>query len=318
MEKCMNKLVQERDHESCSSCSQFARCPRLYYYSTMCRLTRSSAIRDRALHFGKSIHAGASFAAQGLYDEAINFYEEAWNEGGVGSLVGEDEKRNIGTARGIFQALPDSFSSYTFLPPPLPTRASDAVSDYEFAFGLELHKDLPPFVGRIDGFIRDSLGNLWILEYKTTSELSSRFIEQFRTSPQLGSYAAAVHLLTGEKIQGAILVGLLVSKHTVRISCIEFPIQPVRYQHYLDWAAEQCEGMKKCKEKEDYPRSWACSPYPGFGQTGYTCEFTDLCIREPWYSLIDQYELKPPHTFELLSKEKPDEDGTLPPGPEAI
>ena len=81
---------REKEHVSVSSLTGFARCPRLYFYSSGCRLRPRST--HPALSYGSAIHMGMPYAIRGQLEMAMVAFMKEW---GLGDEE-NDTKRNSG------------------------------------------------------------------------------------------------------------------------------------------------------------------------------------------------------------------------------
>jgi hypothetical protein len=96
-------VIKPPDHRSPSSVCKFCRCPRLFAWSKLVGLERSSPTRDLALSFGTAIHAAAPFTWDRNIEGAFLAFAESWAEGDAAG----DPKRNTLTAKKILSSLCD-------------------------------------------------------------------------------------------------------------------------------------------------------------------------------------------------------------------
>jgi hypothetical protein len=284
---------QSKDHTSVSALCTFARCPRRYFYGQGCRLCRMEV--GLALDFGGAIHLGLPWCHEGDVDGAVEVFESRWEH-----RLG-DEKRSSERARAMFADFAFSHSGsrglYDIVDPVevgwKPTRISGRVhGDNELEFELDLGLGGGrPLVGLIDalGRHRDT-GRLWLVEYKTSSELSSRFIASFNLAPQTLVYTMAARRL-GLDVEGVIYEGLLV--HKTRCETLALPVSVPAWLDKVgeEWVRETFFRLRDSEVREEWPQDISgCGPYPQFGQCGYQCEFEPLCMVEDWPSLRTMYE----------------------------
>jgi hypothetical protein len=64
------------------------------------------------------------------------------------------------------------------------------------------------FLSKPDLVLRDHMGNLWYLEYKTTSSMKDQWLNSWSTAVQLHSSVRAVEATIGEALTGVIVQGL--------------------------------------------------------------------------------------------------------------
>jgi hypothetical protein len=285
--------VQHLDFLTISMAVAFARCPRKFFYSYEASL-RSKEVHP-ALIFGEAMHKAFPVAhVTGDLSQAMDAFLSVWQH-----TTSQDEKRNPDNAQlmlwNFIQAHQPGRALYELVVPPKSMiTISDRTSPYEVPFALDF--GLPfPLAGRIDAICRHrDTKELWGLEYKTTSELSDRFINSFRFNPQACCYTTALQTLLGEPIKGMILEGVLVSKTRQDSRPQLLYIQ----QHQLDdfatwirWIGHQIVAMQEQgaadgmdpTSGEAWPQQYTgCNPYPMFAQPGYNCEYGDLCSIEDW------------------------------------
>lgn len=83
---------------------------------------------------------------------------------------------------------------------------------FEEGFSLPLTESVE-FIGRLDGIVRNKTdGNWYVLEHKTTGQISSTWKRQFLTSSQITGYIYAARQLTGKNIVGAFINAIEFSK----------------------------------------------------------------------------------------------------------
>lgn len=178
----------------------------------------------------------------------------------------------------------------------------DAVSPWEVPFAIDIGLDVP-LVGRIDGLVRhrDSR-KLWGLEWKTTGELSTRFLQSFTNSPQVIAYTLALRIFTGEKVEGFIVEGLRVSKTNAETQSISISVQDFKVDDFISWARFHGRNLLDCERIGNFPKFFSgCNPYPMFGSPGYICDYANLCDVPDWTALKSFYATGTDRPFILAS-----------------
>lgn len=290
---------EKREYLSVSSLMSFARCPRYYYYGSGLRLEEAEGERNYFL-FGEALHKGVTVACLKGVDEAMVEFDMVWDE------VFADEKRNRARAIEMLHSARKTFLATDWElrePPGGALRLNDKVSEYEIPIAVDI--GLPvPLVVRIDawGWDQDSQEEM-VVEFKTSSEVSGRFMEGFEGSVQLMTYVMALSQALGREIRRAHIFVMRVSK-----SNAETRIQPVRFTDHqleknLGWLRELGSQLLACEEHCQWPCAFSgCNPYTTFGQPGYTCDYFPLChYAEDWRELGSLYRQRGKKVFELLS-----------------
>ena len=290
-----------RSHLSISSLVNFARCPRRAFYSSGCRLEPHE--EPNYFLFGSAFHAGASPAIEGNLDLALSKFDSVWNESlrddkrnwERGHLMLRDLHSRFLNNKGLFRLLP---------PPPNHLEIEDSISEHEIAWALDI--DLPvPLVGRTDArAIRTDTQTNWIIEYKTSSELSARFMNGFELNPEIIGNVAAMSDLTGEPYEGGFVVGSRVSHVNTETLIHPVYVQKFQIEDFFSWAKFIGTQFLACETSRDFPKDFSgCSPYPMFGQPGYPCEFRNLChMVEDWTTLASTFKRGEDRPFILAKK----------------
>jgi hypothetical protein len=283
----------KREFFTVTELDKFARCPRAYFYSAGCGLRQSDPTNtgQRAMNFGTAIHAALPILLSTHdFEAAYNAFLKAW-EGNT-----EDDKRNTVTAKMILLSFaakhPPIGALYTILPAPehlQKIKHPDKISDFEIAFSTNIPGLPLPFIGRVDGWCRNQQGELWGLEYKTTSEMSERFLLGFKRNPQVCGYIVAMRA-HGYPVKGVYIEAIGVAKTVFKSETI--PIQPTDddLEHFLRWAQITGAGILACEAAGEWPKDLsACTTYPQFGQPGYMCDFDPLCSVPDWTAMRPFY-----------------------------
>lgn len=284
---------------SVSTLVSFSRCPRKYFYSFGVEIGTEEHI---ALKFGEAIHAGLGYAFSSDLTNAMRKFDLVWQD-----REGDAKNNRIAGSKIFLQfgeAHALSRSIYKLLPPPsgiLPI--ADRISDYEIPFAIDIGLSVP-LVGRIDGVCehRDT-GEKWVLEFKTTSEMSSRFFSGFTINPQLIAYTLALRTF-GIPVRGAMVEGIFKPKGvTGKNDCMTQPVfvTDSMIEDFLTWARWNGSQILACEKYKNFPKDISsCVPYSQFGQPGYTCDFQPLCLMKDWTVGRSMYVHRSYPTFELL------------------
>lgn len=281
--------------------SKFSRCPRAYFYSQGCGLRTEEHI---ALKYGEALHAAFPYAHLQDIDRAIAAFQTIWED------QEGDEKRNSTNAILVLHNYMASHagrkSIFTLQPPPKGIPEIDGpVSPWEIPYVLDI--GLPvPLMGRVDGLCRHrDTGELWALEYKTTSEMSSRFFGGFVIHPQVIGYTLALRSY-GLDVKGAIVEGILSSKTRQDESSQPFPVSDTMVSDFLTWIRYTGSMLLKCEELKTFPKDVsACTTYPQHGAPGYQCDFLSACTVPNWTIFRDHYNVD----FHIPFKLKDQQDG---------
>lgn len=288
---------------SVSILTAFSRCPRKFFYSFGVSLSKEEHI---ALKFGEAIHAALPSAYFGDLETAMQNFHKVW---GVDRPC--DEKRNPENALLILDDYMMSHSKgrsiYKIVEPPGGVlRLSEKVSDYEIPFALDIGLPIP-LIGRVDCLAqhRDT-GDYWVLEWKTSSEMSTRFFEGFTFNPQVCAYTLALRSY-GVPVKGAIVEGLKVS--SAKKDAQETLSQPVfcsdsQIEDFIIWAKYRGLQILECEESQQFPKDLsACAPYSQFGMPGYQCEYLPMCLTKDWTILREMYQHKEYPTFSIFAEQ---------------
>ena len=288
------------DHLSPTQAATFRRCPRRWYFR---RMGLESLGPKPALVYGEAFHHAAGFAATGRLPEALAAFGKVWDE----SLA--DKKRSSGRAFAMIKDFSESHSGdrslYKLVPPPTGVRVPERVSEWEVPFAVDV--GLPvPVVGRIDGVGRHrDTGELWAVEFKTTTQLGAQFLAQFSLDPQILTYALALASYSSEPVKGTIVDGVLVAGTKVESLSLPIYVREHSLRDVAEWYKDIWEDILLCQERDCFPK-WVsgCAPYASFGQNGFVCEYQPLCLAGPaWEEMLGLFSHEVPRQFEILETE---------------
>jgi hypothetical protein len=188
---------------------------------------------------------------------------------------------------------------------PTGLQVDDKVSENEIAFALDVGLPIP-LVGRVDACAthRDQPDQTWGVEYKTSSEVSARFMESFQTNPQIRIYALALSTLASRPVSGVMVVLLQVAKTLCNTVTHPVYLNDLALQQTVSWIKTQYRMLEVYEQEGVWPQQWgACSPYPGFGMPGYHCEYASLCGVEDWTSLETVFYHQDHKPFTIAKRE---------------
>lgn len=281
----------------------FSRCERLHFY--LYESSLKFPMPPPAFLFGEAMHVALPTAhITGDLHVATADFMKVWSK-----TPQEDEKHNKEMAQIILLEFIKKHgggrSPYELILPPKNTLAiSDRVSPYEIAFAQPIPGMHIPFCGRMDGLCRmKDTGEMWVLEYKTTSELSERFLQGFQFNPQITAYTTMANVifkdeLEGKPIKGGIMQGLFkpkplktkapsgdseIQRVYVKQNHMEEFVQTLQYDCARMHAMELADSAEGVVPATHWPkRRTGCNPYSQFAQAGYTCAYSPICDVEDW------------------------------------
>jgi len=286
---------QPREHLSVSTLQTFDKCPRLYFYKKSGICSPNPA---PALTYGVAMHKAFPVVLTEGLDAGFEAFKSVWDE----SLA--DKKRNLACAKRSLQHFDFTHkggrSLYKLVDPPKgDIGMEDDTSPYEVPFAIDIGLPIP-LVGRIDGLVqhRDT-GELWGLEFKTTSRLTSNFGAAFEMNTQLLSYALVLSMLVDQPIVGMMVEGMLVSPTKVDgMTHLEY-IQQHHLNDILKWLQITGQSLLACEESmtEDdpgaaFPKDFTgCTAYTNFYIPTFRCDYTNLCRAGKWEHAIRLYNI---------------------------
>lgn len=286
---------------SISTLNAFSRCTRKYFYSFGIGIGKEEHL---ALKFGEAIHAALPSAFFGSHDEAMTCFLKVWETRDQFM----DTKRNSLNAsmmlKDYMSTHADGKSIYKLFKPTQDfTQVSDKISDYEVPFQVDIGLPIP-LAGRIDALaIHRDTGKPWIIEWKTSSEMSARLLDGFCFSPQILCYTLVARMHNIEAVGGMVELLKVSSAKKDPHGTILQPIfvTDEKITKFLAWARYWgTELLKAEKERSFLANISACTTYPQHGSPGYLCEYSPLCEQPDWTSLKHMYVKKDYPTFRML------------------
>ena len=229
------------------------------------------------------------------------------------SGIEDDKKRNIEAGSLLLENFWNSHHgskcAYTPIVMDVDTVKTDKVSEGEIPFTIDIGASFP-FAGRIDLPVRlNATKELWALDFKSTSEVSTRFFTGFDNHPQALGYTLALSVLTGEKVAGFCVEAVRVAPIPKRPSTVPpnlwhlVYVNEAQLRWFIKWAQETSEKMKVCNDMMDWPRNpCGCSPYAAFGMPGFSCPYKPICKLDEneWTDALRYFTVEEPwHPFEM-------------------
>jgi len=258
------------------------------------------------LAYGTAMHFALPHCYNGTLDRALSAFKEVWDEIGH---EGADDKRNLSRAEASLEVFIETHQSsicpYEVVNLGLDSSnlGCDRVSDLEVPFLVDIGGDLP-LAGRIDLVVRwKTTGDIWALDFKTSSEVSGRFFKNMHNTPQANAYTLATSQLnpdeSSELCQGLIVEAIRTSKTNAENQM--YPVWIVEHQleSFMRLANRTAKRILECNESKMWPKSCTgCGNYAMFGQAGYYCPYKDLCDAGDWKTVVDTYRQEEPfHPF---------------------
>ncbi len=276
------------------------RCLARYVFSRQMglRLPESSLI---APEFGTDIHLALPYCYNAdNVDAAMAVFEKAWRARSYGE---EDKKRNCVRARAMLEDFrimhSGGRSSYEIIHFPFTAPTQDVVGDNEVPFLIDIGADLPA-AGRIDvPVLWKSNGTKWATDYKTASEISGRYFDNFWNAPQTILYTLVLSQLLDERVDGMIIEALRVSHVNAETQMSFVPVQDHEITSFLRLAQNTAHDIVGCNERKTWPKKCTgCGPYGSYGFPSRICEYSDICKCSDWRAGSRIYQkTKPFHPF---------------------
>ncbi len=302
------------DYVDCSSLDTFSLCPFKYM------LQRLLGVREKDstkifLDYGKILHECLPLCYDHDLEDIWNHFDSLWAKTTYGE---DDEKRNTDTAHLLLENFwLNHYSdkcSYECVKLNIDKiQTDDPASDGEVPFLIDIGAHYP-YAGRIDMPVRLKANNtLWALDYKTSSEVSTRFFQGFENHPQALGYTLALSVLTQEPVSGFIVEAVRVAKTPKRPSTVPpnqwYPINIPEHKlkWFIEWAEMMSSSITSCNELQDWPRKpTGCCPYSMFGMPGYSCRYKEICNlpEKDWQEHLRFYNVGDPwHPFTITKKD---------------
>jgi hypothetical protein len=272
----------------------FNRCPARFLFSKLMRLKKQDSF-DGALVFGKCLHSCLHEAYESP-ERAFDIFEAIWTK----ENIEEDKKRNLSRARDMlvnFYRHHKSIAMYKPLDPPGGViQTADKYSDYEAPFLLDVGGEYPVY-GKIDRLVSWN-GQVWPLDYKTSSQLTVNVCSSFEICSQTLCYSLGASVLTGELVKGMLIELIRVSDKNDEILIHPIFVRPIWFDTFIRRVITLESQIKYYNENKLWPKNpCACSSYGMFGVHAYECEFKNLCSVDDWENELRYFDRE---TFDPL------------------
>lgn len=261
-----------------SMLNTFLTCPRKFYHRHLEHLDRPNSAPP--LVFGGALHesldllyttmAGGDLPT--IEELQIRFIEYA--EDKLPILSSDYNFRSL--ERGC-EILEDYYNIYAHK-----DKVEFRVKHVEIPFYYILDPNLG-FVGRIDTVV-EWMGQHYIMDHKTTTNLSSKYFDMYRPNHQVSAYLMVYEAITGVKPAGFIVNAIAskkfktksVSDHFMRSITSRTHFELSEFEDQILWLAHEVDWRKKMLDKVDpdvifYQNTGGCHNYNS------PCAFIDLC-----------------------------------------
>lgn len=115
--------------------------------------------------------------------------------------------------------------------------------------------------GIFDGVI-DFNGQFYIFEHKTTSQMGPAYFKQFKPNNQVTGYIWAARLLTGQKVRGALVNAIAVTKTGTRFDRSYITRNDTDINRWLGDLRSECNSIARHKATGEWPyRTPSCLQY---------------------------------------------------------
>jgi hypothetical protein len=288
-------MYQPKEHFSISSLIRASGCLRKFFYSGLGMTGETTS----ALEFGKIMHVCIPLARERGIEEAMEKFEELWTGPESEDDPDWDKKRNPERARAMLEDFIDSKrnSEYVLVEPPGEVKSSDPeVSEWELEFYVEFGMSRPLLV-RLDGLARSTVTQeVFVVEYKTSGEISRRYFDCYSVHPQPIGYVAALRSL-GIETAGTLLDVLRVSPSNCENALTPIYVSSWQERAFWDWARMQAALVEGSELTGSWPQNFACcSPMGAHSQAGFRCDYVDLChSTSDWRNLAGIMEKETEH-----------------------
>jgi hypothetical protein len=236
-----------------------------------------------ALDYGTVMHKVLPTMYTGDVKIPIETFKELWAKYAYGE---EDPKRNTSVTMSRIidfvrlhtpQNCPYEIQHYDFASP------SELISENEIPFLIDIGAE-HLLAGRIDEVVRlKATDSIWAYDFKTSSEISDRYYNNFWNAPQVVGYTIALSQIIGESVDGLILEVMRISKTNIETQYREIDVSAVNIKTFIDEAKLNCARIDAANETGMWRQNTAlCSSYSSFGMPGFTCEYRSICDSLDW------------------------------------
>lgn len=161
----------------------------------------AARFRSGALTFGGAFHAGlAEWYRTGQRDLAFNAIVAAWEP-----TANDEDWRTLEKCLRTMDEYTRVYPAEAFVPVRDPEGNAMIEIPFSLDTGLVTSQGVPiEYGGIFDGLV-DYGGQVFVLEHKTTSMLGQYYFDQFRPNNQVSGYVWAASMLSGRKVNGALI-----------------------------------------------------------------------------------------------------------------
>lgn len=247
------------------------------------------------LDYGSVMHLVLPHMYSGHPAKAVEVFNREWARYDYGE---EDQKRN--TALSISRIM-DFVSNHS------PERCPYEILHFDFSFPTKLisKNEIPflidigamyPFCGRIDeGIFHRTLKAKFAYDFKTSSEISTRYFDGFWFSNQAVGYTLALSQLSGEKIVGIVYEAMRISKTNIENQMGFVYVSDTNIRKWIEEVKLTCARIEAANDARVWRQeNTLCSSYAGFGFPCKTCEYKLLCDSPDWKDSVRYYRRQKP------------------------
>lgn len=273
---------------------KYGRCPSAFLFECLMGLVKPDA-KFITLDYGTAMHKALPRMYHGDIQEPMAVFTEAWSHFNYGD---EDARRNMGLTYDRICNFVNEHTSdkcpYEIVHFPF-SSPTDLISENEVPFLIDI--GIPVVAkGRIDAVVKwKADGALWAYDFKTSSELSTRYFASFNLAPQPNLYTIALSQIIQKPVQGLMLeaMGIYKTKAASQVQPVYCPLHHQRLM--LEYMKRICNEIMDCCHSGNWPQNLAlCHSYSAFGFAGGTCPFIDICDSHDPLKAITFYSTRTP------------------------
>ena len=299
---------------SASSQAIWEECPRKYFYKYGLGLkARYSDLISIHLVYGSALHMGLPWTLIGDLDRAVKEFLASWGDGDT-LYAGDKTLEKKCRVRGKLQLAEFASSHgpgraiYEVMRDPAPRDqgigeegmlASEAVenalfeTNFQLDLGARIGKKPLPVIGKIDLPARmRSTDDLFAVDFKSSSQMSSSLEACFGMTPQSMVYPLAMEMLWGKRCRGIVYDMVLCAKASVNSQSFPILVQRHQMRDEIESVRRIGREIETCLQEEFFPKRFSsCSGYTNHGCSWSQCEFQSLCKIKDWEDLGDAFEV---------------------------
>lgn len=302
------QFYAKRTFLSITELAAFARCPRRYFYSAGCGFRKTGdelTRRNDAAHFGVSLGNAIPIAlATGSYEKAYAEFLKVW-----GDRPGDD-KRNPLTAKLLIAQFMATHPGpglglYSIKKPEKSNLTPrEMKSEWEVPFAIPIPGLPIPLAGSIDYLCTwHSDRREWVVECKTSAEMSQRFYLGFKRNPQGLAYTLA-RRTAGVDCAGYVMELFGTAKTKTTLQTVPVMVSDHELEDFIKWVQVMGQMILECEKSGNWPKQMTgCGTYPMFYQPGYYCEFDPMCSVPDWRTMTQFYNVERHEPYVLVTNE---------------